>query len=255
MNTFTKDDTKYDDRIEAVITCSKYADFLRQTIPFTISQVDRLVVVTPHEDHETRRVCDEWSVECIVSDSFTEKGDVFNKGSAINIGLAGLRQKGWILHMDADIVLPVTFRNMLDKAALQRDHIYGANRANIRGYHKWQEFKKTLHEVPQFSYRYLVGTPHDLPIGDCVVHKQYGYVPIGFFQLWHSTYMHRYQLRYPDSEGSAEHMDVQWSLRWPRHKRHIVPTIRVFHLESDDATAGVNWRGRKSAYFGPRAMG
>jgi hypothetical protein len=241
----------YDNRIEAVIVCNDYSDFLNETLPHNLAHLDRIVVVTSHGDTATRNVCNKWSVECVVSDTFTEKGDLFNKGSAINIGIARLRQKGYILHLDADIVLPINFRNMLDKSALQNDCIYGCERASIRGYARWCRARKEMFEQPQFGYKYLVSTPEDAPIGANVVHKQFGYTPIGFFQLWHSSYMHKYDLRYPDTEGSAENMDVQWVLSWPRKDRLMLPGIRVYHLESDDATLGVNWKGRKSAYFGP----
>lgn len=241
----------YDNRVEAVIVCANYGDFLRETLPYNLAHVERLVVVTPHDDQETRDVCRKWSVECIVSDAFTEKGDIFNKGHAINVGLAALRQRGWIIQLDADVVLPVSFRNMLDKTSLEWDCIYGLERANVRGWDQWLSLRQALHVDPQFGWNYLVSTPPQLPIGDNVVHKQCGYVPIGFFQMWHSSFMHRYELRYPDSEGTAENMDVQWSLRWPRKNRRLIPTARVYHLESEDATAGINWHGRKSRRFGP----
>lgn len=240
----------YDNRLEVVVVCRDYADFLAQTLPFNIAHVDRLVVVTSHDDTATKSVCQKWSVECVVTDAFTEKGDAFNKGSAVNIGIQSLRQRGWILQLDADIVLPSTFRNMLDKSALHRDCIYGCERANVNGWEKWEHLKRChYHEEPQFGYNYLVTTPAEYPIGANLIHKQRGYCPIGFFQLWHSSFMHKHDLRYPETEGSAENMDVQWALRWPRSQRLLLPTVRVFHLESQVAAMGINWKGRKSKPF------
>lgn len=238
-------------RLEAVVVCLNYADFLAESLPMNLSHIDRLVVVTGHEDHATREVCRKWSVECVLTDVFTEKGETFNKGSAINIGIGTLRQQGWIMQLDADIVLPVNFRGMLDKSALQRDCIYGAERMNVVGYDQWHRIKDKWFTDPQFAYRYIVNSPSDLAVGANVVHKQYGYTPIGFFQLWHSEYMHRYELRYPETEGSAENMDVQWALRWPRAKRLLLPTFRVFHLESETARMGANWSGRTTKPFSP----
>ncbi len=238
-----------DGRIEAVVVCLNYADFLAETLPRNLSHIDRLVVVTGFEDHATREVCRKWSVECVVTDVFTEKGETFNKGAAINIGLGTLRQQGWIMQMDADIVLPNNFRGMLDKSALQRDSLYGCERINIVGYDAWKQVKDTWFTDPQFAYRYIVNTPSNLPVGANVVHKQYGYVPIGFFQLWHAQYMHNYELRYPETEGTAENMDVQWALRWRRAKRYLLPTFRVFHLESEPTHMGANWNGRTTRPF------
>jgi hypothetical protein len=238
-----------DNRLEMVVTCVNYADFLVETMPFNLPHIDRLVVVTSHEDTATQALCRKWSVECAITDAFTEKGDTFNKGHGINVGLGNLRQNGWILHLDADIVLPLTFRNMLDKVGLDRDILYGCERCNVTGYEQWTSIKAKFHTDPQFGYCYMMSTPETTPVGANVVHKQYGYAPIGFFQLWHSEYMHRYNLRYPDTEGSAEHMDVQWALRWPRRQRLLIPTFRVFHLETKNTSMGANWAGRTSDAF------
>lgn len=241
---------KYNDhRVEAVVTCLNYGDFLAETLPYLVSQVDRVVVVTDHSDDLTRALCERWSVECVPTDAFTEKGDAFCKGAGINIGLAALRQQGWIIHVDADIVLPSQFRNMVDKSGLRRDCIYGAERVNVTGWNRWEQLRASFHRDPQFSYRYLVNTPPDLPIGAHVIHKQHGYVPIGYFQMWHSEYMHKANIRYPEVEGSAENMDVQWAIRWPRRQRLLLPTARLFHLESEDAHMGANWNGRKTKPF------
>ena len=87
----------YDNRLEVVTTCLNYGDFLDQTLPFNLPHIDRMVVVTGHNDLVTREVCRKWSVECVVTDCFTERGEQFNKGAAINVGLGALRQLGWVL--------------------------------------------------------------------------------------------------------------------------------------------------------------
>jgi len=250
MSGYTTAPRAYNDgRIEAIITCWNYSDFLAETLPWNLPHVDRLVVVTDHNDEGTQAVCAKWSVECVTTDAFSEKGEAFNKGSGINIGLQAIRQQGWIMQMDADVVLPVQFRNMLDKVGLQRDYIYGAERVNVVTFERWHQLKTQLREEPQFTYRYLVTTDPDLPIGANLVHKHYGWCPIGYLQLWHSKYMHENNLRYPDTEGSAENMDVQWALRWPRRQRSLMPTVRVFHLESEASPMGANWSGRKTKPF------
>lgn len=239
-----------DDKIEAVITCVNYADFLEQSLPFNLSHLDRVVVVTSFDDDHTRAVCAKWSVECISTEAFHEKGDVFNKGHGINMGLQFLRQTGWIMQMDADIVLPLSFRNMLGKSGLKHDCLYGAARANVNGWDAWEKVKRDMFSTPQFGYNCLVDSPPENPIGATLVHKQYGYCPIGYFQLWHSSFMKKFNIRYPDVQGSAEKDDVQFALRWPRAKRIQLPTVRVFHLDSEESTTmGANWNGRKTKPF------
>ena len=241
---------KYDDRLVGVITCLNYGDFLAETLPYNLPHFDRLVVVTAHDDTVTQAICQKWSVECILTDLFCEKGEAFNKGAAINVGIQSLRQKGWILHLDADIVLPLTCVNMLDKSALQHGNIYGAERCNVNDWASWEKVKhEYMHKVPQFGYNYMVTSPPDCHVGANVVHKQWGYTPIGYFQLWHSIYMHQHHLRYPETEGTAENMDVQWAVRWPRSHRLLLPTIRVLHLSSENAVMGANWNGRTTKPF------
>ncbi len=85
-------------------------------------------------------------------------------------------------------------------------------------------------------------------------HHQEGYVPIGFFQLWHS---HADSWRgarikpYPSAHNDACRSDVQHGLQWDRRRRELVPEMLVVHLESENSANGVNWAGRKSKPFGP----
>lgn len=241
----------YDNRVEAVIVCRDYGDFLAETLPMNLDHIDRVVVVTSVEDSLTRAICRHWSVECVTTDVFTEKGDCFNKGAAINVGLASLRQKGWLLHMDADIVLPLRFKNMLDKSALQEHCLYGCERACVQGWLAWQKIKATWWTEPQYAEKYFVTTPPQAPISPNIVHKDRGFTPIGFFQFWHSKYSQWNEIRYPETESNAENMDVQFAIKWPRKDRILLPTVPVFHLESEAGPMGVNWNGRKSKPFGP----
>ena len=77
-------------KIEAVITCSNYSDFLAHTLPLNRSLFDRLVVVTSPEDRETQRVCEYWHVECLKTDRMETHWGRFKKGRGINDGLAKL---------------------------------------------------------------------------------------------------------------------------------------------------------------------
>ncbi len=247
---FQPSPSEYNDaRIEAVITCVNYGDFLHETLPVNLPHFDKVVVVTTAEDTLTRAVCKKWSVDTIITTAFTEGGAQFNKGHAINVGIGALRQRGWIMHLDADIVLPLTFRNMLGKSALMRNRLYGCERANVTGFARWRRLRSQWFGSPQFTSRYIMSTDADLPIGANVVHKEHGYVPIGFFQLWHSQHAHQHDLRYPDNCQTAEQSDVQWAIRWPREDRLLLPTFRAYHLESPGAGFGANWDGRTTAPF------
>jgi hypothetical protein len=231
--------------IEAVIVCNNYSDFLEHTLPENLQHLDGVVVVTTPEDKATRALCEKYSVDVLDTNVFFEKGDAFNKGRAINLGLSHLRHDDWLLHLDADTMLPHRFRTMLEHARLDKRNLYGADRLNVHGHDHWMKHKPKT--VPQFAYRYLVTAPDPFKVGARLIHMEYGYCPIGYFQLWHAS-EHR---KYPINQGSAEHTDVLFSVQWPRERRILLPELFVFHLESERANMGANWKGRTTKPFKP----
>lgn len=235
-------------RIEAVIVCKNYADFLAETLPLNLPYFDHIVVVTHWTDKETIGVCAKYSVDCVQAHVFDEDGDRFNKGRAVNVGLAHLKKPDWIVHMDADIVLPHRFRNMCEMAKLNPDYLYGCDRVNVFGWDKWQKLK---HEINRhYKDNWFVEPTQGHPVGSRIIHREHGFVPIGFFQMW-NVKQHK---KYPINEGTAEHSDVLFSIQWHRNQRMLLPEVIVWHLDSRDDTGkmGENWHGRKSPRFGPK---
>ena len=127
-------------KIEAVVTCVDYADFLAETLPHNRNLFDKVVVVTSPEDKPTQRICEYWHVDCLSTDSFRSRWGEFNKGAAINDGLARLAKTDWLVHMDADIVLPPLTRTLLEAAELDPSSIYGIDRHMVHGYEPWRKF-------------------------------------------------------------------------------------------------------------------
>lgn len=232
-------------KIECVITCVNYSDFLAHTLPENLQHLDRIVVVTHPDDKGTLALCNKFGVDVIDSKLMHEDGDAFNKARLINLGLSHLKHDGWVLHLDADILLPHRFRTMLSHAKLDSKYIYGADRLNVPSYEDWQ---KNRHKTtPQFAYRYLVTPNEEFPLGSRLLHREYGYCPIGYFQLWNALA----RRNYPIITGSAEHSDVMFAVQWPREERLLLPEFFVYHLESEKAKMGTNWKGRKTKPFGP----
>jgi hypothetical protein len=230
--------------IECVIVCKDYSDFLAQTLPENLQQLDRVVVVTHPDDKKTKTLCNHYGVDYVETKVFHEDGDQFNKGRAINLGLSHLRHSDWLLHIDSDILLPHCFRRMLTYGKLNSEFIYGADRQNCLSFENWEKNKQKI--SPQYKYRYLVTPTSEFPLGSRLVHAEYGYLPIGYFQLWHSSQ----NRKYPVINGSAEHGDVLFAVQWERTKRALLPEFFVTHLESE-TKFGINWNGRKSKPFGP----
>ncbi len=229
-----------------------YADFLNETLPINQNYFDDVVVVTTPEDKETQKVCSKYSVECVKTHVFTEGGHTFNKGMGINHGLNHLRGNDWLMHIDADIILPHRTRDLLNRAQLDKGNIYGADRVNVYGYEAWEKIKSNL--VHPYEWKWFVDPGHchkkDAPpnqrFGARVIHKEYGWVPIGFLQLWHGSQQAKYNFR----RGAAAGTDCLFPTHWARNRRVLLPEIVCLHLDSEPThKIGTNWKGRKSQPF------
>lgn len=241
-------------KIEAIVICKDYSDFLEHTLPENASHLDDMVVVTHKDDKKTQAVCNKNSIHFVTTECFDEYGHTFNKGAAINVGLDHLRGEDWILHLDADIVLCKDFRRMLDRAQLKKENIYGADRVNVYGWDAWQNLKPQLSIHYQDRWFVDPGFSHkaDLPegtrLGTRVVHKEYGWIPIGYFQLFHSSHNRRYNVK----RGAASGTDILFPAQWKRENRILLPELTVYHLDSElEHKMGTNWKGRKSKPFCP----
>lgn len=237
--------------LEAVTVCIGYADFLREIVPHNVPVLDRWVIVTSPQDEETREVCRHYSLPTILTDDATRNGEPFNKGRIIERGLQHLSSVGWRLHLDADIALPSGFRQRLRASDLDEQNIYGADRVMVRSYEEWKRLLASGWMA--HSQHCLVTPPTGFPIGTRWVHHETGYVPIGFFQLWHSSADQWRGTRirpYPSRHNDACRSDVQHALQWDRNRRELLPEVLVVHLESEPCANGTNWKGRKTKRFG-----
>lgn len=237
--------------LEAVTACVNYADFLAETIPANRAHIDRWIIVTSPEDRATLDLCHKHNLEVITTRDFYRAGDKFNKGRAIERGLGMLAHDDWLLHLDADIALPGDFRESLDDADLDPSCIYGADRLLIQGWDAWRQL--VARGFLRRSWHCCV-TANDWSIGTRWADVRYGYVPIGYFQLWHQSADHRHGIRlrrYPDNHQTAARADVKFALQWDRRQRQLLPEVLVAHLESEPCKTGANWTGRATKPFAP----
>lgn len=236
-------------KIEAVIVSVGYSDFLAHCLPLNKDQFDKLVVVTAPEDKQTIKVCQTYRVRCHRTDCLRTRWDEFNKGEAINEGLSLLDKDAWMLQMDSDIVLPAHFREAVAIADLDPSMIYGCDRMEAQSYDEWQRFFAAPEPPIQGNGVFIHTTHAPFRIGTRVQFPDSGgYIPIGFFQLWHRD---SGIFKYPEGHTSAGKTDSQFSKLWPRRKRGFLPEIIVYHLESEQAPMSVNWQGRKTKRFHP----
>ncbi len=94
--------------IKAITVCVGYDDILRLTLPTILPHVDKLVIVTSPTDTKTQDLAAQYpeKVRVHLTDAFYRNGASFNKGLAMEEGFDVLGRDGWILILDADIVLP-----------------------------------------------------------------------------------------------------------------------------------------------------
>ncbi len=71
------------------------------------------------------------SIRHVLSEEHRRDGP-FNKARLIQRAIDQIGARDWILHLDADVVLPRKFREMLAWAHLDERCIYGADRSQRR---------------------------------------------------------------------------------------------------------------------------
>ncbi len=226
-------------RLEAVCVSVGFDDLLDHCLSFNHPHLDTMIVVTSHEDKKTKAVCQKHGAIWVPTDLLKKNGRPFNKGAAINAGFNRFQYNGWRIHNDADILYPDNLRRLLfNHASLDRDCIHGCDRINIVG-------KKEIDEVRchrQHNHGYLIYPGKRQHVEARYVDGLSGYVPIGFFQLWHASR----QEMYPWSLGSAAHDDVCFGTLWPQDKRRHLPHVICHHVTTEGfQKLGNNWNGRK----------
>lgn len=234
--------------LEAVVICVNYSDFLAETLPTNRHQFDYLVVVTTPEDKKTQELCQYYNVHCVQTTAFGTAG--FSKGAGINEGLKHLKRTGWVCHLDADILLPPRAREYLEKLQPDESYIYGCDRFQIPNACYWKSDRR----APKLTHcdwgcAYDCGTfifANCHPVG-VRIGAPSGFVPIGFFQLWHPKGSGKYE--YIQGKSTAGGEDMIFALQWPRAKRGFIPDFSVYHLESEPVKMGTNWTGRKTRIF------
>ena len=235
------------DRLQCLIICVDYNDFLKETLKHNLVHFNSqdIVVVTSTKDVKTQRTCQFYSVPFLATDIFYENSQHFAKANAINYGLHHFANEGWRLIMDADVLLPKTFRKQLENAQLQKDCLYGADRFHVTGWNNYQELLQSEHWKSEWKYGCQLNVWEHSPMGGRHIDGDYGYCPAGYFQLWHTSA----KRRYPCCHGDGSTDDILFSAQWPVTKRLILPSVAVYHLESEDVVAGTNWWGRKTKPF------
>ena len=192
----------------------------RKLCPITCRTSTECSSITAPKDVETQELCRKLSVPYYATNVFYKDGDKFNKARGIDFGLSYLRWNDWVVHLDADTILPPMARRWLEWRPLDTQSIYGVDRVNCVGYEAWKAFQAEHHVGHDYMCR--VRVPSGMPLLDRIAIRDYGgYIPIGYFQMWHGSLGRRY----PVAKGDAEHTDVLHAIQWDEGNRHLIPEV------------------------------
>ena len=217
-------------KIECVLVCVNYSDYLSCVIESNKKHFDNIIVVTTEKDHETIKLCNDHGVSSVLTNRLYENGDKFNKGKAVNDGIKNLRFNDWVLITDADMYVPDNFKDKIN--SLDNECIYGTHRYMCPTFNDWNKFNDT--KIINKSWQLQ---KHRLAIG------------VGFFQLinYNSEIMKKLSPKwYSEDFGHAGRSDRMFLRNWPDNLRKNLK-INTVHLGSDEL--GKNWNGRITDKF------
>ena len=219
--------------IEALTVSVNYADYLRETLPTWLPFVDRVLVLTNRQDEATCRVVEEHcgKVAWLHSNSLAMSGP-FDRGIAINQGLAALDRTGWVLLIDADIGLVRPIPPFRDKRVL-----YGAMRLDVIGRDQWRAA--------------LAGERLGLPSRDdrrdaAFTPKERSRLVRGYFQLfYHKNARRHVGPLYPEGHPNVSGADWAFARQFGRLRCRFPRELFVAcHLSMPGDREGANWDGR-----------
>lgn len=232
--------------LDCLITCVGYDDFLKRTLPINRGHFRRLLVITSPGDDKTISYCQSQDIETVTTDSWTTNGSTFNKGRALNDGLAELQKSGpdWVCVLDADIMLMHDFGQVVGKGCEKLDpaNLYSAPRRlclHKTNLENWLE--KRTWDISQFTRETIpIESPNgggDKRLwGNRRITTDNPAGALGYLQLWS---MRQYKAQYPTHFPNAHSYDIRFAMGWPDEKRLWLPTD-VLHL----GWRKLNWAGR-----------
>ena len=207
-------------KIDVIIVSVDYNDFLPITLENNIKIFDSITVVTSINDEECQKICQDFNVNCVVTERMYENGAKFNKGKAINEGIKSLLNPNWILLIDADIIVPETFTESFKDNYTNINSLYVCNRVMFKEYQSYLDWKSGSGIKGQVS-------------------KLNG---IGYFQLFNINSNCLQRIVYPENSNNAAGSDISFRNRFTEK---VDLKIESIHL----GISYQNWNGRETPEF------
>ena len=202
-------------KLNVIIVSVNYNDFLLPTLTRNIETFDNITVVTSNEDKMCQMICEKFKVNYITTDIMYDEGAKFNKGKAINLAINSIKDPGFILLIDADIIV----KDRINTEYLDTETLYTSDRWMCETYddlYKWETDVNSLKKHIK----------NEIDRG------------LGFFQLFHYSKA----ISYPETSENAAFSDLLF-----RDKFTQKQTIKnqIIHL----GKSYTNWDGRKTDRF------
>lgn len=200
--------------LSVIIISVNYNDYLLLTLSHNINIFSNIIVVTTPEDTMCQKICESLDVNIITTDVMYEDGAEFNKGKAINKAIKSIENPGFILLLDADIIV----KDKINTTELDINTLYTSDRWICDDFLK---FKKIQNDFNVESF-----TKYESNKG------------LGFFQLFHISK----EESFPESSNDASFSDLLFRDKFVKRKE-INNTL--IHL----GEAYKNWKGRETKRF------
>jgi len=187
-------------KIHAVITAAGGIDnlsakMLDYTLQYNINQLDEITIITDLKSEEVVNVANKYNLKYIKTNTFYKNNATYDRGLVLSEFL--IDKKGWILHMDCDILLPEYFKESISKQTLDKNIMYGSRRImfeNIKDADIWYRSDKLDENI-------------FCPIGFCY----------GYFQMFNmeseAIILSDKNHIYPNSGHIGEH-DIWFRNKW-----------------------------------------
>ena len=224
-------------RLQTVIACVHYDDFLALTLLHNLPLLDAATVLTSPHDAATIALANRLGVPLFLTEAW-HTGGPLNKALALNEWLthaSAMAPDAWFMSLDADILLFTPVPECLPQ--LDPTCLYGPRR---RMCDTPQALQDLLH-----GRRSLQDLPLEPPItvnlkmGEAGAEVAVNPAALsGYFQLWHQA---AGEPRLFQPTGTAQTYDVLFGLQWPEQQR-VLLDWEVVHL----GPTQVNWSGRQS---------
>jgi len=218
-------------KIVMVTVCTGYSGLLAETLFYNKEETDEIVVVTEKDDTGTIELCKRCGVHIVFCERKHLNKAFFNKGAFVNDGVEYAKKEfniSWILLLDADITLPIGFKETWVKKILNPGTLYYADRINVN--------KNDLS-------KYIINPRKvkSMPLDDQNIDK-YAW---GYFQLFNLNAKALKGREKPYSEDflSAGYVDGEFLKLWHEDKRYFTG-VRLLHINHGEH--GSNWNGIKN---------